>query len=148
MVTSLGGCCWPGRRVPQSPDCWSSCNIQRKKREGALDDGKGMVIDVEGVQRGVCLGGREMLSSTRDGIRVHAVVVVVLMAAVRVVVLMAVVGVVVVVIVMGVLCIGAVKVDCTGVVDVLVLGGVFVVEVGGSETGGGVCCEASPVVCN
>ena len=27
MVTSLGLCCWPGRRVPQSPDCWSSGNI-------------------------------------------------------------------------------------------------------------------------
>ena len=40
--------------VPQSPDCWSSCNIQRKMREGALDDDKGMVIDVEGVQRGEC----------------------------------------------------------------------------------------------
>ena len=29
----------------------------------------------------------------------------------------------------GVLCIGAVEVDCTGVVDIMVLGGVFVVEV-------------------
>ena len=27
MVTSLGLCCWPGRRVPQSSDCWSSGNI-------------------------------------------------------------------------------------------------------------------------
>ena len=29
----------------------------------------------------------------------------------------------------GVLCIGAVEVDCTGVVDIMVLGGVFVVKV-------------------
>ena len=38
-------------------------------------------------------------------------------------------GVVVLVIVVGILYIGAVEVDCTGVVDILVLGGVFVVEV-------------------
>ena len=29
----------------------------------------------------------------------------------------------------GVLCIGVVEVDCAGVVDILVLGGVFMVEV-------------------
>ena len=34
-------------------------------REGGEDDGKGMVSDVEGVWS---LGGREMLSSMRDGI--------------------------------------------------------------------------------
>ena len=39
------------------------------------------------------------------------------------------VRVVVLVIVVGVLCIGEVEVDCTGVVDILVLGGVFMVEV-------------------
>ena len=65
MVTSLGLCCWPGRRVPQSPDCWSSCNIRGKMREGGEDDDKGMVSVIEGVQS---LGGREMLSSMRDGI--------------------------------------------------------------------------------
>ena len=104
-------------------------------REGGEDDGKGMVSDVEGVQS---LGGREMLSSMRDGICVcvATVVVVALMVAVRLVVLMVVVGVVVFVIVVrilclglvgvvGVLCIGAVKVDCAGVVDILVLGGVL-----------------------
>ena len=48
----------------------------------------------------------------------------------------------------GVLCIGALKMGCTGVVDIMVLGGVFMVEVvEGGGTGGGVCCEASPVVC-
>ena len=71
------------------------------------------------------------------------VVVVALMVAVGVVVLVVVVGVVVLVQVvrvlrelcigmvevLGVLCVGAVEVDCTRVVDIMVLGGVFVVEV-------------------
>ena len=48
----------------------------------------------------------------------------------------------------GGLCIGVVEVDCAGVVDMLVLGRVFVVEVmEWSGSGSGVCCEASPVVC-
>ena len=65
MVTSLGLCCWPGRRVPQSPDCWSSCNIRGKMRKDGEDDDKGMVSVTEGVQS---LGGREMSSPVRDGI--------------------------------------------------------------------------------
>ena len=39
------------------------------------------------------------------------------------------VRVVLLVIVVGVLCIGEVEADCTGVVDILVLGGIFMVEV-------------------
>ena len=40
-----------------------------------------------------------------------------------------------------------VEVDCPGVVDIMVLGGVFVVDVvEGVELVVG-CCEASPVVC-
>ena len=101
-----------------------------------------MVRDVGGVWS---LGGRETLSSMRDGICVcvAVVVVVALMLAVGVVVLMVVVGVLVlvtvvrvlrelcigVVEVVGVLCMGMVEVDCTGVVDIMVLGGVFLVEV-------------------
>ena len=47
----------------------------------------------------------------------------------------------------GVLCIGAVEVDYTGVVDIMVLGGVFVVDVvEGVELVVG-CSDASPVVC-
>ena len=68
------------------------------------------------------------------------VVVVALMVAMGMVVLIVVVGIVVLVIVvrvscigvvgvLGVLCIGAVEVDFTVAVDILVLGGVFVVEV-------------------
>ena len=48
---------------------------------------------------------------------------------------------------MGGLCIGMVEVYCAGVVDILVLDGVFVVEVmEWSGSGSGVCCEAYPVV--
>ena len=94
-----------------SPDCWSSCNMRVKMREGGVDDDKGVGNDVEGVQS---LVGGEMLSSMREGISV-CVMVVVLMVVVRVVVLMVVVGVVVLMTV-------------------------------GSGTGGGVCCEGSPVV--
>ena len=65
MVTSLGLCCWPGRRIPQRPDCCSSCNIRGNMREGGEDDDKGMVSVIEGVRS---LGGREMSSPMRDGI--------------------------------------------------------------------------------
>ena len=112
--------------------------------KGGKDDAKGMVSDIEGVWS---LGGREILSSIRDGIFVcvavvvmAVVVVVALMVAMGVVVLMVAVGIVVLVIVvrvscigvvglLGVLCIRAVEVDFAVVVDILVLGGVFVVEV-------------------
>ena len=64
---------------------------------------------------------------------VLVVVVVVLMVVMRVVVLMVVVVIVVLVMVVRVSCIGVVGVGdyvyCVGVVDILVLGGVFVVEV-------------------
>ena len=106
------------------------------------DDGKGMDSDVEGVR---CLGGRVMLSSMRDRIRtcVVAVVVVVLLIVAVVVVPLAAVGVVVLVMVVrvlrkscigvvemvGELCIGVVEVDCIGVVDIIVLGGLFVMKV-------------------
>ena len=111
-------------------------------RKGGENDDKGMVRDVEVVRT---LGGREMLSSMRDGICVCvavvvAVVVAALMITLGVVLLMVAVGVVALVIVVrvlcigvvgvvGVLCIGAVEEDCEGMVDILVLGGVFVVEV-------------------
>ena len=136
MVTSLGCYCWPGWRVSQSPDCWSSCNVWGKIREGGENDDKGMVSDVEGVQS---LGGREMLSTMRDGICSCVVVVVVVVVALMVPVLVVAVGVVLVRVlrglcigimeVVGVLWIGVVEVDCTGVVDIMVLGGVFLVEV-------------------
>ena len=106
--------------------------------ESGEDDDKGMASDIEGV---LCLAGREMLRSVRDGICVCVTVVVVaLMGVRRVVVLMVVVGIVVLVMlvrvlcmgvvgVVRVLCIGALEVDCAGGVDVLVFGGVFMVEV-------------------
>ena len=99
-------------------------------RKGGLDDDKGMVSDVEGIY---CLGGREMLHSMRDGISVCvAMVLVVLMVVVGVMVLMVVVGVLCVgaMEVVGVLYIRVVEVDfAEEVVDILMLGGVFVVEV-------------------
>ena len=58
-----------------------------------------MISDIEGVWS---LGGREMSRSIWDGICVCVV---------------------------GVFCIGALEVDCAGVVDILVMGGVFIVEV-------------------
>ena len=118
IVISLGRCCKHGGGVPRSPDCCSSCNMQGKMREGGVDDGKGMVSDVEGVWS---LGGREMFSSMGGGRISVCLVVVVLMVAVGVVVLtvvvravgvgvvvlMVVVGVVVLMIVVGELYIGA-----------------------------------------
>ena len=109
-------------------------------RVGGEDGNKGMVSDIEGVRS---LGGKETLSSMRNGTCVCVmvmVVVVALMVAVGIVVLVVVAGVVVLVIVVrelctrvvevvGILCIGAVEVDSTGVIDIIVLGVVFVVEV-------------------
>ena len=107
-------------------------------------DDEGMVNDVEDAWS---LAGTKTLRSMRDRICLCVVVVVVvvaLMVAVGVVVLMvAVVAVVVVLVivvrvlrelcigvveVVGVLCIEVVEVDCTGMLDFIVLGGVFVVE--------------------
>ena len=65
MVTSLGLCCWPGSRGPQSLDCWSSCNIWETMREGGEDDDKGMVSVIEGMWS---LGRIEMSSPMRDEI--------------------------------------------------------------------------------
>ena len=117
IVISLGRCCKHGGGVPQSPDCCSSCNVRGKMREGGVDDGKGMVSDVEGVRS---LGGREMFSSMGGGISVCLVAVVLMVVVgvvvltvvvravgVGVVVLTVVVGVVVLMIVVGELYIGA-----------------------------------------
>ena len=95
MVISLGRCCRHGAGAPQSPDCCSSCNVQGKMRDGGVDDGKGMVSDVDSVRS---LGRREMVSSMRGGISVC--VVVVLMVAVGVMMLVGVVGAVGVVVLM------------------------------------------------
>ena len=117
-------------------------------KEGGEDDDKGMVSDIDSVSS---LGGREMPRSIRDGICVCVAVVVIvvvvmvlvvvaLTVAMRLVVLMVMVGILLFVMavrvscigvvgVVGVLCIGALEVDCAVVVDILVLGRVFVVEV-------------------
>ena len=95
--------------------------MQGKAREGLVDDEKGMVIDVESVWN--LLG--ETLSCMREGIFVYLVVVVVLMVVVGMVVLMVVVGVVLLMIVLGVVCLGAMEVDCSGVIDTLCWVGLF-----------------------
>ena len=120
-------------------------------RECGKDNAKGMVSDIEGVRS---LGREVMSKSIRDGICVCVVVVVVVvvvlllvvvvlmvaMGGMVVVVLIAVVGIVVLVMVVRVaftgvvgvvrvLCMGVLEVDCVGVIDALVLGAVFVVQV-------------------
>ena len=85
-------------------------------REVGVDDDKGIVNDAEGEWS---LGGREMLNSMKEKISVYVVVVVLIVT----------VGVVVLMIVVGVLGIGAVEVDFSGVIDIFVLGGIFVVVV-------------------
>ena len=114
-------------------------------REGGEDDDKGMVSNIDSSWS---LGGKEMSRSIRDWICVCmalvvvmavVLVVVALMVVMGVVVLMVVVGIVLLVMVVrvscigglgmvGVLCIGVLEMDSAGV-DILVLGGVFVVEV-------------------
>ena len=109
--------------------------------ECGRDHGKRMVNDNEGVRS---LGGRGMSRSIRDGICVCVVVVVVpavvlvvlivAMEVMGVVVFMVVVGIVVrvacvgVVGVVGTFCIGVLEVDCVAMVEILVLGAVFVVD--------------------
>ena len=116
--------------------------LQRSgKDEGVWGDGtKGMVNDNEGA---LSLGGREMSRSIRDGICVSVVVVIVVVVLVVLIVTMEVMGVVVcmvalgtvvrvacvgVVGVVGMLYIGVLEVDYVAVVEILVLGAVFVVE--------------------
>ena len=138
--------------------------VRGKMREGGVDDEKDMLSDAEGVWS---LGGRETLSSMRDGICVRLAVAGVLVVSVGVVVLMVVVEVVVSVIVVRVFCIGVVEV--VGVLCIVGLYRRWTVQYrrwavqewlmlwcwwvfcggggGGSGTGGGVCCEVRPVVC-
>ena len=67
-MTSLGRCCWPGRRVPQSPDCLSSCHIQGRMSEDGEDDDKVMVSDVEVVKSGGNgAGGGGRVNGSADG---------------------------------------------------------------------------------
>ena len=109
------------------------------------DDAKGMVNDNESVRS---LGGRGMSRSIRDAIFVCVVVVVIvvmllLLLVVVLIVAMEVMGLVVVKIVVrvacvgvvevvGTFCIGVLEVDCVAVVEILVLGVVFVVDVLGA----------------
>ena len=84
--------------------------MRGKMRGGGEDDDKGMVSDVEGVQS---LGGREMLSSMRDGICVCVAVVVVVVVLIVAVSVVAVGGVVLVIVVR------VLRELCAGVVEVV-----------------------------
>ena len=44
MVTLFGCCCVNGRGAPQSPNCWRSCKVLGKMREGEMEDHRGMVL--------------------------------------------------------------------------------------------------------
>ena len=83
--------------------------MRGKMRGGGEDDDKGMVSHAEGVQS---LGGRETLSSMRDGICVCVAVVVVVVALIVAVSVVAVGGVVLVIVVrvLRELCAGMVEV--------------------------------------
>ena len=83
--------------------------MRGKMRGGGEDDDKGMVSDVDGVQS---LGGREALSSMRDGICVCVAVVVVVVVLIVAVSVVAVGGVVLVIVlrVLRELCAGVVEV--------------------------------------
>ena len=133
LEISLGPCCRHSGEFPQGPNCWSSCNVWRKMKEGEVYEDKGMVNDVKGVRN---LGGKKMLSWMREWISVCVVVM-----------LMVVVALIVLMIVARVVCLGAVKVDWlfrSGWHLRVGLG--FCGDCGGSGTGSGVCCEANPVM--
>ena len=44
IVTSLG-CCWYSGDFPQTPNCWSSCNVWRKMDAGGVESNSGIVIE-------------------------------------------------------------------------------------------------------
>ena len=57
-------CCWKHSGAPQSPDCWSPCNVRGNTVEGEMEDGRGMVIEVESMVWLRNLGGRQMFRFT------------------------------------------------------------------------------------
>ena len=44
MVTSFG-CCWYSGGAPQSPDCWSSCNVREKIGATGIEGESGIVME-------------------------------------------------------------------------------------------------------
>ena len=43
MITSFG-CCWYSGGAPQSPDCWSSCNVWEKMDAGGMEEDSGIIM--------------------------------------------------------------------------------------------------------
>ena len=75
IVTSFG-CCWYSGGAPQSPDCWSSCNVWGENGCGGMEVDSGIVIeDVCGYDM-QNLGGRMVFMFMKLGILVDEAVVV------------------------------------------------------------------------
>ena len=132
MVNYFGCCCSDGRGAPQSPNHCRFYRVRRKMGEGEMEDGSGMVMEVECLWN---LSRMGMLSCMRAGIGMSVCVLVLVVVVVLVVVLVymvltvrivvAVLAVVVATVILeGVL----VEVDCVGVVPKL-SSGIFVVVV-------------------
>ena len=45
MIVTSFGCCWYSGGAPQSPDCWSSCNIWGKMGVRQMEGDSGIVIE-------------------------------------------------------------------------------------------------------
>ena len=67
-------CCWKHSRDPESPDCWSPCNVRGNTVEGEMEDGRGMVVEAECMVWLRNLGGRQMFRFTMADILVCVVV--------------------------------------------------------------------------
>ena len=135
VTVTPSGCCSNGRGAPQSPNHWRSCRVWGKMGEGAMEDNRGMVIEVKGVQ---ILDGMGMLSCIRAGIGMSVCVLVLVIGVVLAVVLVwevltvwvVVVVAVLVVVVATVIVEGVlVEFDCVGVISELSGGGFVVVVV-------------------
>ena len=75
-MTSFGWC-WCSGDTPQSPDCWSSCNVRGNVGAGGgMKDGSGIVMEDVCGDNMRNLGGRLVLMLMRVGILVGGVVVV------------------------------------------------------------------------
>ena len=74
IVTSFG-CYWYSWDSPQSPDCWSSCNVWGKTGAGGIEGDSGIVTEVASGGDMQNLGGRLVFMLMRGGILVGEVAV-------------------------------------------------------------------------
>ena len=83
MVTSFGWC-WCSGETPQSPNCWSSCNVRGNIGAGGMEGDSGIVMEEVRGEDIWNLGGGLVLMLMRAGILVGGVVVVGVMVMVEV----------------------------------------------------------------